>query len=283
MADEVETVVETEPLVAPEEGAEEQQTTEPGPIEELASKLGWKPKDQFEGNDEAWKPADEFILASRDIQRNLSQELRSVRDEVSRMGRTSAQLLEQTLADKIAERDTYWKRVHAQAVKDDNPELAERAVDERIKLASETPKTPADDAVPPSTAAWIERQKEWFGSPGANGTFVGGDPLARSRAMAVCDTLAKQGVAPDEQLRQAERAVRKEFPELFPTPAKTPAGVQTGASRSTGPSSRAKGYADMPAESQKMAQDYLKRHGIPLEKFAESYFADPANHERKAG
>lgn len=261
---------------------QEVQQDEPEAVTALASEMGWKPKDQFGGDPSDWKPASEFIKAGREINRSLSKELRGVKDEVSRLSRTSAQIMEDTLKTRLAERDDYWKRIHADAVAKDDPVLAERAVDERLKIASERSKAPtADSGLPPETAAFMERNRAWFGTATGDGRFMGGDPLARMRAMEICDALAKQGVPPDEQLQQAERAVRKEFPDLFPKPAKPPAGVQTGQSRSSGGGSRAKGYADMPAESQKLAKDYLDRHGIPLEDFAKKYWQQ--QDERKVG
>lgn len=258
--------VETE--VATEQGGEEQQQADP--IETLASDLGWTPKDQFRGNPEKWKPADEFIRASRDINQNLHREIRSLRDQVGRMETTSARLLEDTVSTRIAERDAYWQRVHKQAVEKDDPELAEQAVQERIKIATqrEAAKAPANGngGLPPETAAFIERNKTWWDK----------DPLAQMRAQEIADGLAKRGVPVAEQLAQAERAIRREFPEHFPAPAKTPPGTQTGTSRAATTRSSRKGYADMPAESQAMAREYQTRHGIPLEKFAESYWKDQA-------
>lgn len=248
---------------------EEQQVD---PIEALASEMGWTPQDQFRGPAEKWKPADEFIRASRDINQNLHREIRSLRDQFGRMESTSARLTEQIVTDKLAERDAYWKRVHAQAVEKDDPALAERAVEERIKIATEAKTTTSapTNGMPPETAAFIERNKTWWDK----------DPLAQMRAQEICDQLAKRGVAIPDQLSQAERAIRREFPEHFPAPSKAPASTQTAASRAAATSRGKKGFADMPAESQAMARDYNKRHGIPLEKFAESYWGDM---ERKVG
>jgi len=256
--------VEDAPPAEASEATTEATEDEPEPIRQLASELGWRPKDQFRGDPDEWKPAGDFIRASRDINQSLSRELRGVRDQVSRMEQVSSRLL----ADKIAERDSYWQGIHRKAVEDGDVQLAERAVTERDKLRDAAPKQ--DDGLPPETAAFVEKNRSWFNV----------DPLATMRAQEICDSLAKRGTPIPEQLQHAERAIRKEFPELFPKPAKPPAGVQTGQSRNAASSSRKKGFADMPAESQTMAKQYNKEHGIPLEKFAESYWSDQ---ERKVG
>jgi hypothetical protein len=260
------------------EGQEQQQEeqAEPEAITALASEMGWVPRDQFRGDPDDWKPATDFIRTGKDIQRGLSRELRGVRDEVSRISRTSADLAEQVRERAVAERDAYWARVQAKGVEEGKQDVVDRAVDERMKIRVEAEKakdTAPDNGPPPETAAFVERHKAWFNV----------DSLATMRAQEICDQLAKRGVAIPEQLQQAERAIRKEFPELFPKSAKQPAGVQTGQSRSSGgSSSKARGYADMPAESQAMARDMLDRHGIPLEKTAESYWKE-AEKQRKVG
>lgn len=244
-----------------DEDTQTEQTTDP--VEALALDMGWKPKDQFAGNPDDWRPASDFIRASRDINRSLSRELKGVREQISRLSHTSSQLL----ADKIAERDAYWQREHARAVEEGDTAAAERAVTERIKLKDETPQGPE---VPPETADFIERNKGWFNV----------DPGATLRAQEIANGLAQRGVPIAEQLRQAERLVKKEFPELFPAPTKAPAAVQTGQARTAATGSRVKGFADMPAESQKMAREYEQRHGIKPEDFAKSYWADQAKQRR---
>lgn len=243
-----------------------EETTEPNPIEALAADLGWTPKDKFRGDAEKWKPADEFIRASRDINQNLHREIRGLRDQVGQMATVSSRIL----ADKIAERDSYWQGIHEKAVEDGDKDLARRAVSELGKIEEEKRTATPESTLPPETAAFVERNSKWFNV----------DPLATMRAQEVAEALAKRGIPVAEQLTQAERAIRKEFPEHFPTAAKQPAAVQTGQARNPGTGSRKKGFADMPAESQKMAQTYKEEHGIPLEKFAESYWQDQ---ERKVG
>jgi hypothetical protein len=269
MADEELTAAEAEGAVvaSEEEAAEAQQIEEQEPeaVVSLASELGWKPKDQYRGDPNDWKPATDFIRASRDINQSLSRELRGVRDQVSRMESVSSQLLR----DKLAERDAYWANQQAEAVKDGDHAAVDRIVSERLKIRQEA--VPVDDT-PPETQDFIERNKAWFGK----------DRLATMRAREICGQLAKDGVPPAEQLRDAERAIRKEYPELFPTPAKQAPGVQTATSRNASTTSRKKGFADMPSESQQMAISYEKEHGVKREKFAESYWAD-VEKGRRAG
>lgn len=252
-----------EPVDAPPADDTQTNDTPPDPIEALAAEMGWAPKDQFRGDADEWKPAAEFIRAGRDINRNLSKELRGLRDQVNRITTTSSQLL----ADKIAERDAYWAGQHAKAVEEGDVDAAERAATERFKLKQAQP-DPA--SVKPPETVEFESRNQWFGK----------DPGATARAHEIAERLAKLGYDIPTQLTEVESTLRRERPELFPKAAKTPASVQTAATRSAQTSSRAKGFADMPSESQKMALEYEQRHGIKRDDFAKSYWADQAKQRR---
>lgn len=232
------------------------------PIADLASEMGWVPKEQYRGDPEKWRPADEFIREGRNIQRSMSDELRSLRGQMETFGRISSQLVE----DKAAERDNYWRNQHRQAVEEGDLEGADKALGELRKL--DTARTPETQGPSPEVNSWIEKNP-WYRN----------DPLAQARAFEICERLKHLPVA--EQLAQAERGIRKEFPEHFPAPAKTPPSVQTGQARNPNPSNRAKAFADMPQASQQMARDMVRRNpGLTLESIASSYWADQANQRR---
>lgn len=236
----------------------------PEAVIELARKAGWTPKEEFKGNPDKWKPAEDYLLFGKDNARSMSREMRGLRDQLDRLSRTSATIME----DRLAAQEAHWKAIHAKAVKDDDLELAEQAMSKRIEISQAKAAQPTNET-PPETADFIERHKSWFGV----------DPLATAHAESIAEQLARKGHPPAVQLREAERAVRKQFPELFPQGKPAP-GVAAPRGRTAGTTPRAKGYADMPPESRAMADDYQRRHGVDKEAFAKSYWADL---ERKAG
>jgi len=259
---------ELERVDAPGDEQQEEQrheAAEPSPVEALASRMGWSPKDQWHGDEAEWKPADEFILAGRDINRNVARKLSSVEEQLQRLTRTSADM---TAAAVEAEANK-WRNIHAKAVEEGDAETAGRAVDQIVKIKQATQ---PEQGEPPETRDFRSRHASWFNV----------DRVATMRAMEVAEKSRLLGASPAEQLEDAERVVRAEFPKLFPAPAKPPAAVQSARSRSSGGTGK-KGFAEMPQASQDMARDYLKRHGVPLEQFAASYWSDPANQERKVG
>lgn len=246
--------------LAPDTGAPGAPETNADPIANLASELGWVPQDQFKGDPDKWRPADEFIRTGRDIQQTTSRELRSLREQMERIGGVTTQIVQ----DKVAERDAYWRTQFNQAVEEGDTERAAQLVEQRPKAQPQAGQTPAE------TQEWIGKN-EWFNK----------DPLAQARAIEICERLKHLPVP--EQLAQAERGIRKEFPEHFAAPAKQPPGVQTAQSRKAAPSNRAKGFGDMPAESQQIAKDMVRRNpSLTLDAFAKSYWAD-MNNTRRVG
>lgn len=238
---------------APEGGealelAPETEDETPEPIAKLAADLGWTPKDEWQGEPEKWKPAEQFIRDGRDIQQTTARELRSMREQVERLSGVTTQIV----TDKVAERDAYWQQKFNEAVEAGDTEAA-------AKLASSRPQ-PAQNGPDPQVTAWVAKNA-WYNA----------DPLAQARAVEISDRLKHLPVS--EQLTHVERAMRKEFPEHFPK-AKDPPGVQTAATRSTGPTNRQKGFADMPADSQRLALEYEKNFNVKKDVFARSYWAD---------
>lgn len=255
--------------LAPEtqtEAAETAETPEsqPDPIEALAAKMGWAPKDQFRGNADDWKPADEFIIAGKDIQRNLSRELKEVKATVSNMSRTTATLLEQ----QLAERDAYWQQQRREAVEMGDLAAVDRADEERKKLRQQPAVAPAMD---PAVESFTQKHSAWFNK----------DAEATQYAINRAQIYADQGLSTARQLAAVEQDMKGIFPELFPAPAKPAPSVSRPASRAATTSNRGKSLHDMPAEAQAVARDMVARGVIPnTDVYVTNYFNQP---ERKVG
>jgi hypothetical protein len=133
-----------------------------------------------------------------------------------------------------------------------------------LKLADQKPvakPAPGGKTLDPQVADW-KSKNPWFEK----------DHFATIRAEEISQRLGHLPVA--DQLKEVDRAIRKEFPEHFAPPTKQPPATQTGNGRNVNPSNRVKGFADMPLASQQVALDYEKRLGVPKEKTAKSYWAE---------
>jgi hypothetical protein len=236
--------------LAPEDQQQPPADETPEPIANLARDMGWTPKDDWHGDPEKWKPAEQFIRDGRDIQQSTSRELKTVREQLERIGGVT----ETIIRDKVAERDAYWKTQFNQAVEDGDTEKANQLLDQRPTAQ------PAQQGPAPEVTAWVAKNP-WFNT----------DPLAASVAREV--SARNQALPVAEQLAAAEKEVKRRFPEHFAPAAKAPPATQTGAARNANPSNRQKGFADMPGESQAVARDMVKRNpSLTLEAFAKSYW-----------
>lgn len=253
-----------EQALVPEDGGEPQvEDQQDDPVANLAREMGWAPKDEFRGDPDAWKPADQFIRDGRDIQRSLADKLKAIESQTQTFGRIAEQLAN----DKVKERDSYWQAQLDKAVDEGDHDLKKEALENLRKPAEQSqPQTMPNAEV----EEWKSRNS-WFTT----------NPTAQAVATDTAERFKHLPVA--QQLDLAERAVRRDFPELFKQPAKDPPATQTGQSRKAAPSNRVKGFADMPAESQRMARDMAdKNPGLTIEAIAKSYWADQAQQARRA-
>ena len=237
-----------------------QESSEPTPYDELAQKIGWVPKDQFQGDPALWKPAEQFILDGRDIQRNTAAELKALRTTVETIGKTSATIVEQEVSRRTAE---LTERYNA-AVEDGNATEAFKIGREIMQVQA----TPAPTVNAPGVEAlsFAERNKSWFQK----------DALATATAVEICNRLAAQGYDNATQLDAAEKEVKRIYPHLFGGMNGKPApGVNAPGQRAPAPTSgREKGFADMPPEAQKVANDMVARGVIKADdKAAKELFA----------
>jgi hypothetical protein len=236
------------------------EATAPPTVEDIASRMGWVPKERFRGDDTKWKSADEFILAGKDIQERASRELKEIRVTLDTVARTSGAIMEERLNAQKAE----LERRHSEAV-------ASGDSGEALKLAKDIDKIDArkeETARPspaPDTEAWVAKN-EWFTK----------DALARDRAIQAAEAylkLNKDAPALD-QLAYAETVVKREFPQLFPAPDKAPASVNSPARTSVTPK-RGETAADLPKEAKDLGNDLVERGLIPnLDAYAKHYFAE---------
>lgn len=239
-----------------EDAPVEEAQPEPVTLETLASEMGWRPKDDWKGDPDKWKPAHDFMRATVDVNHKLTNRLKGVEDQLGRMARTSATMTERAVA---AERDRLT-RERDEAFDSGDREAFVRADRELAKV-----ETVAAPVIPDETRAFVERNAGWFEK----------DQEATAWAVNRTNELAAQGLSPARQLSIVEREAKTLFPEHF-TPAKPAAKVTP----LNAPGNRAavaarKGYAALPADAKKAADDYAKK-GIDREEYAKIWWDENA-------
>lgn len=246
------------PIEAVEDAVEQEidepqgQESEPVTVEDLASDMGWSPKDKWRGAPDDWKPAHEFVRTTANINRGLRDTLKGVQTQVANMARTSAVMTERAVA---AERE------RLQAERKEAFEVGDSAAYEQAseKLAT-LPTAPQNLA--PEVTDFIERNASWWQK----------DQDATAWAIARSAELERTGIGAARQVSIVEREAKTIFPELFESEPK-PKAAPLNRPGNRGAAPQAKGFASLPADAKAVALDYEKR-GFSKEDYAKIYFEE---------
>jgi hypothetical protein len=208
-------------------------------VAELATDMGWSPLEQWRGSPDKWKPAHEFLRTTADINRTLAKDVKAMRAETERMARTSASIVEQQVAERVAAAEARFNDA-VDAGDANAARAATREVDRlQASIASENPEV------------GFTAQNAWYGK----------DDEATAYAVGISQRMAQQGKSVADQLEAAASGVRKRFPELFndaPPPKPAP-GVNAPMTRATSSSNRAKGVNDLPPSARKAGEMFVAK------------------------
>ncbi len=235
-----------------------------------AREMGWRPKDEWHGDPDGFRDAEEFVKRGeeivgymrrdRDTQRAKAEKAEADRDDrVRRLEGKYIDAMKRQVSQHEAE-VTAIKAGERKAVEEGDvaafDELTKRrdALGDAPEVPSEAPQhSPADDAV-----------KEWAKS---NPWFYS-DPAMRGLATATAGNAAQSGADVHAQLAAAEAEVKKRFPEKFETPR---AIVETGGGVPKRAAPKSKGVAALPKEAR---EAFTKFVGMGV--YKESELADYA-------
>lgn len=232
--------------------AEEQtpipENREPDVVESVAEAMGWAPKDKWHGPDDQWEDAASFLKRTPKV-------LDGLREQMKRTSRATERLI----ADSKRKAQREAEERIRQAVEMNDPEAALAAA--RTVQGADNP-----------AQEWAE-SRPWFQT----------DDAARAVAIAAANRVASNGGTPEEQLEEAERAVRRRFPEYFeetkPNGVKAghKAPVVAGGQRSSA-APRDKGWADLPPgiRSDPALKRMIAKGDFTEAEYAKQYYEDNA-------
>ncbi len=237
----------------------EQEAPQYTELEQRALDMGWRPKEEFDGDEIDFVDAKEFI-SRKPLYDKISQQSKQIKN----VSRSLDALKEHYTKVKETEYTNAVKTLKAQrkeALASGDADAFEEA-DEGIKQAEQqfaeikeaAQATPVDEPVlSPVFQNWKNRNP-WYDTTGYMRNFA--DDVGKK--------LHAQGLSPDEVLKAVETAIRKEFPQKFSNPNKADA-PDVGTSRSSG---KGKGADMQLSEQEKRVMDTLVRGGhITKEKY----------------
>lgn len=220
--------VETIPQAAVEAALSSQDSAQERNWESEAKEMGWVPQDQFKGDPDKWRPADEFVRRGEDIlpivrsqNAKLHGELKELRETNERMAR----MFEKTLArerTEAAERIDSLKAEYRIAVKsgdDDKADQIDQQIESLKQEAKEAPKAKTyadfpDDYQPTEDSPEHNALRAGFM---ASNAWMVEEPDMADYAVRVSElnAAANPGIGFKANMKAVEAAVRKKFPTYF--------------------------------------------------------------------
>lgn len=225
-------------------------------IIEKATKMGWTSKEEFRGDPDKWRPADEFVERGENMlpivratvkrqEREIAELKQSMKQFAEFHNKTEQRAYEKALSDLKAQRADAIAAGDGEtfAKVDDAIDGLKKDIEAKGKQSQQD-----DSNEDPVFDEWKSRNK-WMD-----------DPKMEAFGEAAAQYLRKSGekATGSEFLDMVTKEVKAKFPEKFENPRRAAAASVEGGA----PAARkgGKGYADMPAEA-RQACDRMAKNG----------------------
>ncbi len=248
-----------EEVVAPVEGAgETQQTTAPelSSVEQKALEMGWRPKTDFEGDEDDFIDAQEFVRRKPLFEKidHVGKELRETRKALKALQEHHTKVKEAEYQNALkqlrAEKKVALEEGDADRLIEIDEQMAEaKAVD----VAQRTQQHQQASQPHPNFVAWVGKN-QWYQS----------DVELRSVADQIGTAYAAKNpeTSPDDVLKYVEQRVRKLYPENFRNPNKERPSAVEGRTQ-TQASEKKDGISDYPlTDEERKVMNTFVRQGI---------------------
>lgn len=255
----------SEELNLPQDGeqAPQQEAPQYTEMEQRAMSLGWRPKEEWDGSEDDFIDAKEFVRRQPLFEKisHQSRELKQVRQAVEAL-KTHLTTVREGEYQRALEALKAERRA---ALSDGDGEKFDRLDDEiktveaEVKQIKELAKAPAVQEVHPEFQSWMQANP-WYETQNHMRIFA--DEVGKK--------LHASGMAPAEVLKAVEKEVRKEFPNKFSNPNKELA-PKVAASGGKGGSGRADPIEASLSDVERRIMDNLVRSGVMTK---DEYIAD---------
>lgn len=247
-----------------EEVNETPQEEKTDPFEEKARELGWRGKEDWDGAEEDFIDAKEFVRRQPlfDKIEHLTKELKKIRQGHEALVDHTKKLKEAEFKRAIDQ----LKSARKNAILEGETERA-LAYEEKLeeveadmssyKTETEQLNTPPEPEPPPQFVNW-KNQNKWYGSDRAMTAFA--DALGRD--------LARRGMLPESVLEEVSKEVKKEFSHKFTNPNRSkPSAVESPSRKSA----KAEVGFEIPAEDVPIMNKILRAGGITKDEYIAQY------------
>ena len=225
-------VVETTPQAAPEAAlSSQEQGTASRDWEAEAEAYGWVPKEQFKGDPDKWRPAEEFVRRGEEILPIVRKQNEKLNAKVSELEETNKRM--SVMFEKTIQRERDNAKREIEALKAEKTAAIKAGDAERVETIEaqiDTLKEEVKGDAPPSARTIDELTKDFAK---ANAWYIE-EPDMAEYAVKVSESNAalNDGISFEDNMTFVLGAVRKKFPgyfkEITETAANGHAAVDTG-------------------------------------------------------
>jgi hypothetical protein len=278
MTDEVVTAPATEGAPATEVASVESAAPSISPVEQRARSQGWVPKEEWTGDEAAWRPADVYVDRGELLGKIKSQstELREVKGMIAHVTEQNRKLYEagyqKAISDLESQRDTAIEEGNARAV---------RELDKQIKAHTEALEATSKPVVVAGTSDAVAAAAERFETFKQSNPWYEKDETLQDWANgAAVKFKGKNRNATDTEIYEfLTKEVRAKYPEKFkrvgaPSPdGKSDRGAGSPAGKSSGASGFDAYISELPEMEAQIARNLVKRGHVTKEKYMENITA----------
>lgn len=185
-----------------------------------AKEYGWVPQDQFKGDPDKWRPAEEFVRRGEEIlpivrkqNERLASEVKELRETNERMSRMFEKTTQRIKAEYEAQIDGL-KVQRREAIKEGDADRVEQ-LDQRIDtLKAEVKDEPTASATPEAGSKEHKALVKAFAD--ANPWFLDEPDLASyAEQFSIRNAQLNDGISFEDNMKATVAAVRKKFPTYF--------------------------------------------------------------------
>lgn len=233
-------------------------------VEQEARAMGWVPKEDFRGDPQRWRPAEEFVERGKNIMPVLRENNERLTGKIADMERTMKEFAEYHSKTEQRAYERAIKEIKTkqrEAVRNADEEAFQAAEQEMDELAKQAPQAPQpQQSVEPDPAflAW-HKDNPWYGKDTELSDFA--EDLAFG--------MQQRGKTVD--LDKVTERVKAAYPHKFLNPRREQPGAVEGATPSS-PKKKGRGYADLPAEAKTVCDRFVKTiPGFTKEQYLKDY------------
>jgi hypothetical protein len=249
---------------------------QPSEAEVKAQRLGWVPKDQFRGDPEKWRPAEEFLERGESLMPLLQRDIKRLHRQIDQDRKTFAEFMEKAEKDRFAAEERAYKRGKAEAeakldaaIQNADVAGAQQAKRELAALEEAKPQAPQKieekkPQVDPDIQEWMD-ENPWFNKDQALTAYAG-------KVFGQLENAG--GMSRKQMLAETKKRVMERFPEDFGiNPRREQAASVAAPNGGTAPAKKnARSYENLPPDAKKACDKFCKTiPGYTKDKYVAAY------------